>query len=52
MVNIVTGYGPTAGHAIAQHEDVDKIAFTGSTAIGKLIMGSAADSNLKKWGFL
>ncbi|VDD85658.1 unnamed protein product [Enterobius vermicularis] len=48
VVNIVTGYGPTAGHAIAQHEDVDKIAFTGSTAIGKLIMGSAADSNLKK----
>jgi aldehyde dehydrogenase (NAD+) len=38
VVNILPGYGPTAGQAIARHMDVDKIAFTGSTEVGRLIM--------------
>jgi aldehyde dehydrogenase (NAD+) len=48
VVNIVPGYGPTAGHALAHHHDVDKIAFTGSTEIGRIVMKTAADSNLKR----
>lgn len=48
VVNIVTGYGHTAGAALASHMDVDKIAFTGSTEVGKLIVHAAANSNLKK----
>jgi phenylacetaldehyde dehydrogenase len=47
VINIVTGYGETAGAALAAHPDVDKVAFTGSTAVGKLIMAAAA-GNLKK----
>ena len=47
VVNIVPGYGETAGAALAAHPDVDKVAFTGSTEVGKLILG-AASSNLKK----
>ncbi|HTW25279.1 MAG TPA: aldehyde dehydrogenase family protein [Candidatus Baltobacteraceae bacterium] len=47
VVNIVTGYGETAGAALAAHDDVDKIAFTGSTEVGKLIVKAAA-GNLKK----
>ena len=46
-VNIVTGFGETAGAALAAHEDVDKIAFTGSTEVGRLIVQAAA-GNLKK----
>ncbi len=46
VVNIVTGYGD-AGAALAAHPDVDKVAFTGSTEVGKLIVGAAA-GNLKK----
>lgn len=45
---MVTGYGSTAGAALAWHLDVNKIAFTGSTAVGKLIMEAAAKSNLKR----
>jgi phenylacetaldehyde dehydrogenase len=47
VVNIVPGYGETAGGAIAAHPDVDKVAFTGSTEVGKLIV-NAATGNLKK----
>ena len=47
MVNIVTGFGETAGAALAAHPDVDKVAFTGSTEVGKLIVRAAA-GNLKK----
>jgi phenylacetaldehyde dehydrogenase len=47
VVNIVPGYGETAGAALAAHMDVDKIAFTGSTEVGKLILNAAA-GNLKK----
>ena len=48
VVNILPGYGPTAGAAIARHMDVDKIAFTGSTEVGHLVMEAAAQSNLKR----
>jgi phenylacetaldehyde dehydrogenase len=47
VVNIVPGYGETAGAALAAHMDVDKVAFTGSTEVGKLIV-HAATGNLKK----
>src|SRR5258705_1897990 len=48
VVNLLTGFGPTAGAAIARHMDVDKVAFTGSTEIGRLILEAAAKSNLKR----
>jgi aldehyde dehydrogenase (NAD+) len=48
VVNLLPGFGPTAGAAIARHMDVDKIAFTGSTEVGHLIMEAAAKSNLKR----
>src|SRR5271154_5239640 len=48
VVNILPGYGPTAGAAIARHMDVDKVAFTGSTEVGHLIMEAAAHTNLKR----
>ena len=47
VVNVVPGYGETAGAALASHPDVDKVAFTGSTEVGKLILQAAA-GNLKK----
>lgn len=47
VVNIITGFGETAGAALAAHPLVDKIAFTGSTEVGKLIVNAAA-GNLKK----
>jgi len=50
VINIVTGYGPTAGAAIASHPDINKVAFTGSTEVGKLVMKAAAESNLKRVG--
>ncbi|XP_042339283.1 retinal dehydrogenase 1-like, partial [Plectropomus leopardus] len=48
VVNIVPGFGPTAGAAIASHMDVDKVAFTGSTEVGQLIKEASAKSNLKR----
>lgn len=48
VVNVLTGFGPTAGGALARHMDVDKVAFTGSTEVGHLIMEAAAQSNLKR----
>ncbi|MGB8955694.1 MAG: aldehyde dehydrogenase family protein [Tumebacillaceae bacterium] len=47
VVNVVPGFGETAGKSLATHPDVDKIAFTGSTEVGKLIMGYAGQ-NLKR----
>jgi phenylacetaldehyde dehydrogenase len=47
VVNIVTGFGPTAGAAIAAHPDIDKVAFTGSSDVGRIIVQAAA-GNLKK----
>ena len=48
VINVVPGYGPTAGAALSGHPDVDKIAFTGETSTGKVVMKAAADSNLKR----
>lgn len=48
VVNVVPGYGPTAGKALSAHPDVNKISFTGSTEIGKEILAEAARSNLKR----
>jgi phenylacetaldehyde dehydrogenase len=47
VVNILTGFGE-AGAALAAHSDVDKVAFTGSTEVGRLIVKAAGESNLKK----
>ena len=47
VVNILSGYGETAGAALAAHNMVDNVAFTGSTEVGKLIIKAAA-GNLKK----
>jgi acyl-CoA reductase-like NAD-dependent aldehyde dehydrogenase len=48
VFNVVPGFGPTAGKALALHHDVDAITFTGSTATGRLIMQYAGQSNLKR----
>jgi aldehyde dehydrogenase (NAD+) len=48
VLNIVPGYGPTAGAAISGHMDVDKVAFTGEHTTGQIIMEAAAKSNLKR----
>ncbi|KFY10882.1 hypothetical protein V491_07432 [Pseudogymnoascus sp. VKM F-3775] len=48
VVNIISGLGKVAGAAISSHMDVDKVAFTGSTLVGRQIMKAAASSNLKK----
>jgi len=45
--NVVTGFGPTAGAALGRHMDVDKLAFTGSTEVGKYFLRYAAESNGK-----
>ena len=47
VVNVVTGFGETAGAALAAHPDIEKVAFTGSTEVGKMIVNAAA-GNLKK----
>lgn len=48
VLNVITGYGPTAGNAISMHPSIRKVAFTGSVEVGKIVMRAAADSNLKK----
>ncbi|KAK4430783.1 Aldehyde dehydrogenase family 2 member C4 [Sesamum alatum] len=47
VLNVVTGYGHTAGAAISSHMDIDKVCFTGSTEVGRLVVQAAATSNLK-----
>lgn len=47
VVNIIPGFGNVAGEALIRHKDVDKISFTGSTAIGLHIMKNAHEANLK-----
>ncbi|CAI0543211.1 unnamed protein product [Linum tenue] len=47
VMNVVVGYGATAGAAISAHMDVDKVSFTGSTEVGRKVMQAAALSNLK-----
>ncbi|KJH49196.1 aldehyde dehydrogenase family protein [Dictyocaulus viviparus] len=48
VVNVIPGFGPTAGHAISSHKGIDKVAFTGSTEVGRLVMQAAAETNIKK----
>jgi aldehyde dehydrogenase (NAD+) len=48
VINIISGFGKTAGAAISGHMGIDKVAFTGSTVTGRTIMKAAASSNLKK----
>src|ERR1700733_3631914 len=48
VVNLLPGYGPTAGQAISRHMGIDKVAFTGSTEVGHMIMEDSAQSNLKR----
>ena len=48
VINVISGFGPTAGAPLARHMDVNKIAFTGSTKVGKLIQRMSAESNLKR----
>ena len=48
VINIITGFGHTAGAAISEHPDINKVAFTGSVDIGRIIMEAAAKSNLKR----
>ena len=48
VVNIIPGYGPTAGGAIAAHPRINKVAFTGSTEVGHIILKTAGETNLKR----
>ncbi|KAG2713174.1 hypothetical protein I3760_04G163500 [Carya illinoinensis] len=47
VLNVVTGFGPTAGAAISSHMDIDAVSFTGTTEVGRKVMKAAAESNLK-----
>lgn len=48
VLNVVPGYGETAGRALGLHPSVDAITFTGSTEVGKLFLGYSAKSNMKR----
>jgi aldehyde dehydrogenase (NAD+) len=48
VINVVNGLGQDVGSAIAHHEGIDKVAFTGSTLTGRKIMQAAANTNMKK----
>lgn len=48
VVNVVTGYGETAGEALARHMDVDKISFTGSIRTARALLKASSESNLKR----
>src|SRR6516165_7639705 len=48
VINVVPGFGPTAGAAVSSHMDIDKVAFTGEYLTGQIIMEAAAKSNLKR----
>jgi len=48
VLNVIPGFGSTAGRSLALHGDVDCIAFTGSTAVGKQLLGYASESNMKQ----
>jgi acyl-CoA reductase-like NAD-dependent aldehyde dehydrogenase len=48
VVNIITGYGPSAGEPLARHMDVDKLSFTGSTRTARALLQASAESNLKR----
>lgn len=48
VINIVVGYGDTVGQALADHPRIDKLSFTGSTAVGRKILKASSESNLKR----
>ena len=48
VINIVNGYGHTVGHAISHHMHIEKVAFTGSTLVGRKVLEAAAKTNLKE----
>ncbi len=48
VINVIPGYGPIAGHHLSYHMDVNKVAFTGSTVVGRKIQEASAKSNLKR----
>lgn len=48
VINIIPGFGETAGKSISEHPNIAKVAFTGSTEVGKLILQASGRSNLKK----
>jgi len=48
VINVVPGYGPTAGERLTRHMKVSKISFTGSNLVGSMIMKASSESNLKK----
>lgn len=48
VVNIVNGFGSTVGHAISHHMHIEKVAFTGSTLVGRRVLEAAAKTNLKE----
>ena len=48
VLNVVTGFGHEAGQALSRHNDIDAIAFTGSTRTGKQLLKDAGDSNMKR----
>lgn len=48
VINVINGYGPTVGAAIASHPDIDKVAFTGSTAVGQQIQAMAGQNGAKR----
>lgn len=48
VLNVVPGFGETAGQALGRHMDVDCLAFTGSTAVGKLFLQYSSQSNMKQ----
>jgi len=50
VINIVPGFGETAGRAIGLHNDIDTVSFTGSTEVGRMFMRYSGDSNLKSVG--
>ncbi|KAJ7474916.1 aldehyde dehydrogenase [Mycena latifolia] len=47
VVNVINGYGPVVGQAISEHMDIAKVAFTGSTLVGRKVLEAAARTNLK-----
>jgi gamma-glutamyl-gamma-aminobutyraldehyde dehydrogenase len=48
VLNVLPGFGPTAGAAIGKHMDIDMVAFTGSTEVGRYFLKYSAESNLKR----
>ena len=50
VLNVVPGFGETAGQALGLHMDVDMVAFTGSTEVGKLFLRYSGESNMKRVG--